>query len=260
MRTKNLIYAILIAILFAATVQCCAKKQAPKEVSVELGTPETDSDADGVVDYLEVEVQSPPVSESQTMILDGVGVQPTERATRSSMNTIIADSIRVQKYELGRIVYDIPKEMEKLKTYTIQINIARDTLDLKIYDGMNVTVDTIIRTSSVMRVELSDPTGEFFRIVTKNEQQFIDIDEHTTWLFYVTPLKSGNSELVLSVSIMKDGNIKQTTYKDSVNVKTSTGLEIKLWLEQYWQWAFGIFIIPLFALLKKKYHTFKNKS
>lgn len=258
MRIRNILYGILICVLILSTAQCCTKKpiRLKKTIEVESTIPETDSDGDGVVDYMDEEPEFA-VGAGHTMELE---ITDTLMAIDETGNSTTTNNITVQKYELGRIVYEIPKEMEKLKTYTIQVNIARDTLNLKIYDGMKVTVDTIIRTSSVMRVELSDPTGEFFKIITKNEQQFIEIDEHTSWIFYVTPLKSGSSELVLSVSIMKDGNVKQTTYKDSVIVKTTPTLEITLWIQQYWQWAFGVFIIPLVAFLKKKFFTLKNKS
>ena len=145
-------------------------------------------------------------------------------------------------------------EMEKLVTYHIVVNIARDTLDVRIYEGVpNVSVDTIIRTSKVMQVELLDPSGDFFKIVSDTERQFIEIDEHTTWNFYVTPQKSGESELVLNVSIIKDGDLKQKSYNDRVLIKTKATLEIKLWLQKYWQWGFGVFIIPIFGYVRKKY-------
>jgi len=257
MKLKNLLYGILITILFISTIQCCSKKKmVVEEAQVEMSIP--DSDADGVIDYQDVGYDEIAIESGKVLELEKSIITSPTMSIERKIGSIITDSITVQKYELGRIVYDIPKKMEKLKTYTIQVNIARDTMDIKIYDGMTITVDTIIRTSKVMQVEIIDPTGDFFKIISKNEKQFIEIDEHTTWLFYVTPLKSGISQLVLLVSIMKDGNIKQTTYRDSVEIKTTPTLEIKLWIQNYWQWAFGIFVLPLIAYIKKKFFTKKT--
>ena len=257
------IYLVMLLIISILVIQCCAKKQQVKEAASEEVI--MDSDADGVADSEDVEMSAP----DERVHMSKGGPEPEfERVeemvvtgTSPIMKSMkpIQDTITIQKYELGRLVYSIPSEMEKLTTYHIIVNIARDTLDVRIYTEMSVVrVDTIIRTSKTMQVELLDPTGNFFKIVSDTERQFIEIDEHTTWNFYVTPLKSGMSELILNVSIIKDGNLKQKTYNDVVIVKTKPVLEIKLWLQKYWQWAFGIFIIPLFAYIKKKFFTKKS--
>lgn len=162
----------------------------------------------------------------------------------------------ISKYEIGRFVYEIPTEMNKLETYTVKARVNRKINSLLTHKGLNVTLDTIIRTSDVMLVELYDPTSNSFNIVSKSKKQFVEITEFTEWVFSVTPLTYGEKSLSIVVSIIKDGNLKQTVYQDDVIIKTTVWLEIKMWLLEYWQWGFGVLILPLIKFLHDKY---KNK-
>jgi hypothetical protein len=168
------------------------------------------------------------------------------------------DPVIVNKYEMGRLVYDIPAEMVLQQTYAIEVRIARNTVDLSIYDGMEILVDTIIRTSSLMNVNLIDPTGKFFQIIGPDdglaEKQFVEMDRPATWMFYVTPLIPGKSlTLALVVMIVKDGNYNQTVYSDTVKVTTTPILSVKIWLSEYWQWFLTVLLIPLIKFGYTKY-------
>ena len=175
----------------------------------------------------------------------------------SGVNVITEPTI-VQGYKMGKFVYHIPDEMIKLGTYVVTAKISKDLVDLSIYDGMEVTVDTIIRVSDLMQVELVDPSGDNFKIISQSSTQFIEMSEPTTWVFFVTPLKYGEAKLSVIVSVIKDGNLKQTVYNDDVIVKTTTWLEVKLWFSNYWQWFTVVLLIPIIRWIQGKFN--KNKK
>ena len=194
--------------------------------------------------------KSAPKTESAPIHATEIEVIP--QPSTSSPTTI------VPKYEIGKLVYDIPNEMVKLNTYTVVARIQRNQIDVAIYDGMSVTVDTTIRVSETMKVELVDPTGSNFKIVSNSTTQYIEVDDYTEWNFYVTPLVRGVSELKIIVSIIKNGVPKEEVYSDSILVKTTTWIEIKMFLQLYWQWFLTVAIIPLLGYLRKKFTKKKN--
>ena len=238
---------ITILILMILIFSCCAKKANTQPI--------TDSDSDGVADFQDVELEEPEynVEDSKNIELPNTGSDRVIQSQLPKMSQEIESPIIVPKYEKGRLVYEIPKEMVKLQTYTIVVKISRNLTDVTIYDNIKVVIDTVIRTSELMQVELIDPTNTAFKIISNTPKQFIDTYEPTTWEFFVTPLKKGNNELKVVVSIIKDGNIKQTVYSDNVIVKTSTWLEVKLWLQSYWQWFFVVILLPIGKYVHSKY-------
>jgi hypothetical protein len=192
-----------------------------------------------IIDYMEIEI---PPRTSEMIILE----------SEPSMD-MVTDSIQVfvptDADNVGRLVYEIPNEMVKFKTYTIEVRIGENENDVRIVRNIQPVVDTIIRTSELMQVELVDPTGISFRIISQSAQQLIEYDEYTTWIFYVTPLVHGENYISVVVSIVKNGNLKQTVYKDVVLVETSTWIEVKTFIGNYWQWLVGFLVtvaIPFF--------------
>lgn len=166
---------------------------------------------------------------------------------------IVKPRVNVPKYEMGKLVYNIPSEMIKLETYSVVARISRNLIDITIYEDIVPVVDTTIRTSKTMQVELIDPSGVNFNIISQSATQFIEIDEPTEWVFFVTPLNYGEAKLSIVVSIIKDDNLKQTVYNDDVIVKTTTWLEIKLWFGMYWQWFTVVLLIPLIRWIYNKF-------
>lgn len=253
---------MLLLIVLVLLTTCGVKQKQLSDETPKDGFTESmpDSDSDGVVDYLDVE---------QDMVLESVIVESvdvesslprveamTKPSPAPAVPSVVSDSIsqpKVNSSNRGRFVYEIPNEMVKLQTYTVTAKIVRDVVNVTIYEGIKVTVDTIIRVSETMQVELVDPTGTNFKIVSQSAKQFIDINEPTTWVFFVTPLTYGESKLSIIVSVIKDGNLKQTVYNGDVIVKTSNWLEIKLWFSSYWQWFIVVLLIPIIKWLQAKY-------
>jgi len=268
-----MIRKVLLLVALSLLVSCGTKhkqmtEEAPMEIVVESAP---DADADGVPDFQEVEenvmLESPePIIEESSNSIPSTGAmtmpQPAPNVVISPHPSVIMDSIsqpRATVNNRGRFVYEIPNEMVKLQTYTVTARIARDVVDVTIYNGIRATADTIIRVSETMQVELIDPTGSNFKIVSQSAKQFIDINEPTTWVFFVTPLNYGESRLSIIVSVIKDGNLKQTVYNGDVIVKTSNWLEIKLWFGSYWQWFIVVLLIPLIKWLQMKFIKKKNE-
>jgi hypothetical protein len=266
----------LTLLLFILLLFSCGTKNKNYDQPTEIESVEhLDQDADGVIDFIEVE---PDVAE-ELVVQESQEISIPDEVRTGSSNTIhhpnreastrvnipapiieIKPRVNVPKYEMGKFVYEIPNEMVKLETYTVRARISRSLVDVKIYKDIVPVMDTIIRTSKTMQVELIDPSGHNFKIVSQSAKQFIEIDEPTEWVFFVTPLKYGESKLSIVVSIIKDGNLKQTVYSDDVIVETTTWLEIKLWLGNHWQWFIVVLIIPLIKWLHTRYIKNKNNN
>jgi len=158
----------------------------------------------------------------------------------------------------GRLLYKIPDTMNLKKTYTIKIRISRDTTDKKIHVGMpNGKIDTVIKTTRKMMVLLVDPStnGRSFSIVRGTDSIQLIGDSHTEWIYDVTPIKSGNLKLYISVAIIEDGDRKDVVYTDVVYVKSNIVYTITDFLKLYWQWIISVIIIPFIGWLYKRYNN-----
>ena len=270
MRTKLTLLLFIILLSFSC---CGTKQQKSQEVSTQTDSVITESDMDGVPDYQDEEPNTPP--EEEMILQDMVIESPAETISSGMIIThphvsnstqshtspmvVIRPRITVPKYEMGKFLYEIPNEMVKLETYTVRARISRSLVNVTIYRDIVPVMDTVIRTSKTMQVELIDPSGENFKIVSQSAKQFIEIDEPTEWVFFVTPLNYGESKLSIVVSIIKDGELKQTVYNGDVIVKTTTWLEIKIWFGNYWQWFTVVLLIPLIKWIQNKLSK-KEKS
>jgi hypothetical protein len=239
----------LIIILLLLVVSCGTKLKSEAEVveqepaSVEY----TDSDADGVIDYIEyedIEVAGSQQVEESVIVMSPPPPRVAEMEVPLS-SEVLVDTIQFTPTNadgVGRLVYEIPTEMIKFKTYTIEVRIGENENDVTIIQNIQPTDDAIIRTSELMQVELVDPTGSSFKIISQSAQQLVEYNEYTTWIFYVTPLRHGENYISVVVSIVKNGNLKQTVYNDSVLVQTSTWIEVKTFIGNYWQWIIGFLV------------------
>lgn len=106
----------------------------------------------------------------------------------------------------GSLLYQIPGKMELEKEARCRVRIAFD--EAALLENIELTRDTKIkdvRIAEVMEVELIDPAEvPAFSIRTFNRQeQFIERDEYTEWLFFVKPLREGQFPLLLRVSVIE---------------------------------------------------------
>jgi hypothetical protein len=90
----------------------------------------------------------------------------------------------------------------------------------------------------------------------------IEDSGYTEWVYTVTPLRTGKHSLNLVVSIIKEGNKKETVYNDLVYIRSNPKEVIKGFWERNWQWAFSTILIPLIIWFynKRKKKNEKNKG
>jgi hypothetical protein len=148
----------------------------------------------------------------------------------------------------GHVAYHIPTIMNVRDTYQVSLRISKTTVN--IYEELEgVVKTTIIPITETMEVKLIDPSpidDKTFSIIPDNnaEQLIEDGDEVTKWTWNVMPLKTGNANLKIVVSIIKNGHKKETVYQDNIRIRTNPVKTIPLFFSKYWQWMLSTLIIP----------------
>ncbi|GEM_PF-3547536 len=137
----------------------------------------------------------------------------------------VADEIK-----MGRILYKIADTMQLNRTERCEIRIAKKEISLiKLLKGLvkdKVKIEGV-KISDDMEVKLVSSGNNAFKIVSiTNQEQLIDDDSFTQWIFDVTPLMTGNQLLTLVVSIITrnihDKEIKKdVVFERIINVVTS---------------------------------------
>ena len=148
----------------------------------------------------------------------------------------------------GHVVYHIPTIMDVRDTYQVSLRISKTTVN--IFEELEgVVKTTVIPITETMEVKLIDPSpidDKMFSIVPDNDarQLIEDGNEVTKWTWNVTPLKCGKANLKIVVSIIKNGNKKETVYQDNIRIRTNPVKTIPLFFSKYWQWMLSTLIIP----------------
>jgi hypothetical protein len=127
----------------------------------------------------------------------------------------------------GKILYDIPDNMQLQKQEKCIIRIGKNEVTVKstdVFSAAAVTED--IKLSGLMKVELIDianiPNFTIKTISTPSQE--VDDDEFTEWLFYVTPINTGLCSLILKVSAIKNAagreKIKDIVFEKNITINT----------------------------------------
>lgn len=165
----------------------------------------------------------------------------------------------ISQLSIGKILFNPPEEMKVGIKERIEVRISQDIkTDLtKRLKGKGIPRVNEIIVGAVMKVKLS---GDTFKIEPlSEEEQLISSSGYTQWEWDVTPLKSGNRLIHLSVSV--------SIYLDKYGEKTKSlpvlerGIYVKVnlrynflsFIKKYWPWIVTT-IIALIAL----YLTFKG--
>ena len=111
------------------------------------------------------------------------------------------------KKNQGHLLQHIPSQMQLFKRTKCTLRLA--FLEEDLLENFKMTEDTVIksvRVAEVMEVELQDRNEEpAFEITTpNNKEQFIDEDYYTEWIFYVKPIRGGEHQLTLVVSVLEE--------------------------------------------------------
>ncbi len=111
-----------------------------------------------------------------------------------------------KKNKTGSVLYKIPHEMQLQQRSKCIVRLAYE--ESVIIQNIELTSDTVmqsIRISEAMEVALIDPEGgKNFNIASiSSPEQFLEEDDYSEWVFYVTPLSVGKLPLVLKVSVIE---------------------------------------------------------
>ncbi len=110
------------------------------------------------------------------------------------------------KGKKGKILHRIPDQMQIHKETKCTVRIAlNEEVIIKNIDLDEEVVLKSIRVSDIMQVELLDPSNDQpFKINSiSSQEQFIEENEFTEWIFYVTPQKKGTYSLILKVAVIE---------------------------------------------------------
>ncbi|MFN7117504.1 MAG: hypothetical protein ACK4TA_11945 [Saprospiraceae bacterium] len=125
----------------------------------------------------------------------------------------------------GSLLYKIPTQMTLQKETKCVVRLAYDKA--VVIRNIELSSDVRIkpvRVAEVMQVELIDPTEPhpFAIRPISDEEQFLETDDYTEWVFYVEPLLEGTFPLVLKISvveiIMGKERLRNLTYEESIQI------------------------------------------
>jgi hypothetical protein len=155
-----------------------------------------------------------------------------------------------KKSNLGQILYKVPDTMQVMKNYEVIVRISRSETNVEIKDGLDTKViQNKITTSSKMEVQLKDPTGQNFDIIEINSADQMVDSSYTEWRYNVKPIKSGQNQLMLIVSIFIGDDVKQTVFSDQIWVKSNPKAQIGTFWQKNWQWSMDKILIPIVTFL-----------
>ena len=154
------------------------------------------------------------------------------------------------KLPVGQVLFNPPAEMKAGIRYRIEVRVSRDTnVDLtEKLKGSGIPEIEKLKIAERLRVNL---LGLDFFIQDLNlESQVIGDDGFTQWAWDVTPLKAGELELMLRVSLRvrlpygeesKDHPVIERTIK----VKSNLMYAGKVFLQKHWKWVITALILPV---------------
>lgn len=120
--------------------------------------------------------------------------------------TVDEQKIKGKKVKKGSILHRIPDRMQLQEETKCIVRIAlEEEVIIKNIDLDEEVVLKSIRVSDIMQVELIDPSDEHpftIKAITSTEQ-FVEEDDYTEWVFFITPLKEGTFPLLLKVAVIE---------------------------------------------------------
>jgi len=132
--------------------------------------------------------------------------------------------------------------------------------EIETFSDESVYTETI-RIAPVMKARLVDVSGNSFNIVPVTpEEQFLEFNSYTRWVWNVTPLSEGEHQLALSVDVVLNDKGKTIeVYDDFIYVYSTKSFFSKVWdfFLENWKWFASSLFLPIFYFLFKQ---FRKKS
>lgn len=133
------------------------------------------------------------------------------------------------KKRQGSLLYNIPDQMKISRETKCIIRLAydEDVIISNIELQPSVVLKTV-RIAEVMQAELLDPAGDpaFTIRALSSEEQFLEEEAYTEWIFYVTPLKAGKHPLLIKISVVEivqgKERVREIVWEEQVEIYTET--------------------------------------
>jgi hypothetical protein len=166
----------------------------------------------------------------------------------------------VNRLKEGRIAFDVPREMKEQKQERVEVRIARGVtveVEQRLKEKMRSTAQVEeIKVADFMIVELKDADGSTFTITPlTQDRQSVAGHGYTNWVWIVTPLRSGQQSLYLSVGTrfqLPYGHEEVRfvpIYQKDIIVRVDRIYETKHFLFSNWQWLSTTLAIPIIVFL-----------
>lgn len=156
----------------------------------------------------------------------------------------------------GELLISAPREMRVAVPAQFILRIAAKNQSEGISSDLPTGGQTSTSTLHVTPTMRATLAGTGFTIQsTSQEEQLIGGGSFTEWSWQVTPLESGNRELVATVYVVLDGKVKGVPKRWPVHVSANTGQSVSHFFATYWQWLLTTLIIPLVLYWRKKKQT-----
>ncbi|NRB52942.1 MAG: hypothetical protein HRU41_35100 [Saprospiraceae bacterium] len=134
-----------------------------------------------------------------------------------------------KKKRQGSLLYNVPDQMKVSRETKCVIRLAyeEDVILTNIELQPSVVLKTV-RIAEVMQAELLDPTSDpaFSIRSLSSEEQFLEEEAYTEWIFYVTPLKAGIHPLLIKISVVEivqgKERVREIVWEEKVEIYTET--------------------------------------
>ncbi len=166
-----------------------------------------DFDLRGVITKDEYDAR---VSQINYAILEFIENMANPSATQTPQTTPTQNT--TVKSNTGKLLHNIPSKMALRRDTRCTVRIAYDEITVaKDFAKTDDTVVQDVRIAEVMNVELvdfNDPPCFTIRSMTENEQ-FLESNEYTQWLFLVKAIQEGTHPLTIKVAVLEVINGKE---------------------------------------------------
>lgn len=170
------------------------------------------------------------------------------------------------KMENASIAFNSPREINIHESAQIQVLLSLkdppNQLKTLIAGEGEKNIDNI-KVSNIMEARLSGHMFEVTSIVP--EIQAVSNREQTQWRWIIHPKKQGRHKLHLTLTALLEVNGQPTpraikTFDKTINVKVTTGQQIKFFFENNWQWVWAALLIPVASGLHKRRKTHQSND
>ena len=177
-----------------------------------------------------------------------------------SLQELIEEELN--KLSSGRILFNYSEEMKVGVKERVVVRLTKNITEnlTEGLEGVEAPQIETIEVGTFMTVKLTSRRDSFDINALSNEGQVVRTVGFTEWSWYVTPLKPGIHELLLTVTVrilipgQDEQKIDWFVMDKQISVEVNPPYTIKRFIESYWQWIVGtiisaIAVIPIIKMV-----------